>query len=208
MELKIYKLTPERLGDYLWFFENVAHSDNPIWAICYCLDYCSEPNAGVDLSDNAVKRQMAIDYVNRGAIQGYLAYYEGRVVGWCNANRKADCMECMGWAEEIGPEARNSVQDVKSVFCFTVDPAMRGKGIAEALLRRVIADAAGEGYSVIEGYPNKGESDMYYSYVGPLALYEKLGFSITGETRRGYIVRKNLQNDAVTIVQNEEARNV
>lgn len=26
--INIYKLTPERLDDYLYFFENVAHTDN------------------------------------------------------------------------------------------------------------------------------------------------------------------------------------
>ena len=197
MDIQIYKLTQDRLGDYLWFFDNVAHSDNPIWAPlgpCYCLDYCSEANAGGDLREHEVRRAAAIDYVNRGAIQGYLAYLDGKVVGWCNANRKADCMDCVGWREEISPERHDvgQAQKIKSVFCFTVDPAMRGQGIAEALLRRVIDDAREEGYATVEGYPNRGESDMYYSYVGPLALYEKLGFAIVGETKRGYIVRKTL----------------
>ena len=194
MELEIYKLTPERLGDYLWFFENVAHSDNDMWATCYCIDYCGAANADADLRDNRVRRQYAIDYVNQRLIQGYLAYEDGRVVGWCNANRKADCMDCVGWREEISRSShdRAEAQRIKSVFCFTVDPNLRGQGIAEALLRRVIDDAPGEGYTVLEGYPNKGESDMYYNYVGPLALYEKLGFVITGETKRGYVVRKRL----------------
>lgn len=192
--MEIYKLTPERLDDYLWFFENVAHSDNDMWAVCYCIDYCAAANAHTDLSDLAVRRQYAIDYVNRGTIQGYLAYHDGRVVGWCNANRKADCMDCVGWREEISPERHDGAQarTVKSAFCFTVDPAMRGQGIAEALLRRVIDDAREEGYAVLEGYPNRGESDMYNDYVGPLKLYEKLGFAITGETSRGYIVQKKL----------------
>ena len=196
MDIQIYKLTQDRLGDYLWFFDNVAHSDNPIWAPlgpCYCLDYCSEANAGADLREHEVRRAAAIDYVNRGVIQGYLAYHSGRVVGWCNANRKADCMDCVGW-REISPQPhdREEAQKIKSVFCFTVDPDKRGQGIAEALLRRVIADAPGEGYTILEGYPNRGQSDMYYDYVGPLALYEKLGFVIVGQTRRGYVMQKRL----------------
>ena len=46
---------------------------------------------------------------------------------------------------------------VKSVFCFTVAPAMRGKHIATALLERVIQDARKEGYDYIESYPNKSK---------------------------------------------------
>ena len=191
--MQIVKLTPDRLEDYLWFFENRAHADNDMWATCYCIDYCSDANADADLQDIRVRRQHAIDYVNCGIIQGYLAYEDGRPVGWCNANRKADCMECVGWREiSSEPHDREEAENVKSVFCFTVDPDKRGRGIAEALLRRVIADGAEEGYTAVEGYPNRGESDMYYSYVGPLKLYEKLGFAIVGQTERGYIVRKEL----------------
>ena len=193
MDIEIYKLTPDRLEDYLWFFENRAHADNDMWATCYCIDYCSVANADADLRAHEVRRGAAVDYVNLGAIQGYLAYVDGKVVGWCNTNRKADCMECVGVRQEVFPEPQGDVpRDVKSIFCFTVDPDMRGKGIAEALLRRVIADAPGEGYTVLEGYPNRGESDMYYDYVGPMKLYEKLGFAVTGQTKRGYIVQKKL----------------
>lgn len=194
MELEIVKLTQERLGAFLWFFENRAHADNDMWATCYCIDYCSDANADADLQGNAVRRATAIDYVNRETLQGYLAYEGGRVVGWCNANRKADCMDCVGWREEISsePHDKAEAQKIKSVFCFTVDPDKRGQGIAEAMLRRVIADAREEGYDLVEGYPNRGESDMYYDYVGPLKLYEKLGFTVTGETRRGYVMQKKL----------------
>nr|WP_313132175.1 hypothetical protein [Anaerocolumna sp.] len=69
---------------------------------------------------------------------------------------------------------------------------MRGNGIAERLLRRVCEDAIQDGYSCIESYPNKGESDMYYNYVGPMPLYQKLGFIIVGETQQRYIMQKNL----------------
>ena len=159
----------------------------------YRLD-CSAANADADLHAHEARRAVAIDYVNHGMIQGYLAYEDGRVVGWCNANRKADCMDCVGWREEISsePHDRGEAQKIKSVFCFTVDPDKRGQGIAEALLRQVIADAGEERYDLVEGYPNRGESDMYYDYVGPVKLYEKLGFSVTGETQRGYIVQKKL----------------
>jgi len=33
--INICKLTPEKLDDYLYFFENVAHTDNKEWDRCY-----------------------------------------------------------------------------------------------------------------------------------------------------------------------------
>ena len=197
MELQIRKLSSELLPDYLYFFENVAHTDYPEWDRCYCLHYCSAHNAETDLSDPEKRREYAIQYVTEGILQGYLAYSnENKVVGWVNANDRSNCMDCDGWVEMAGNQKINTGGHgkTKSIFCFTVAPARRGEGIAEMLLRRVCEDAIKEGYELIEGYPNKGESDMYYSYVGPLDLYKKLGFTIVGETNGGYIVQKDLRN--------------
>lgn len=193
--INIYKLTPERLDDYLYFFENVAHTDNKKWDRCYCVNFCSDNNADIAelLRDPGVRRTYAIKYVNENLLQGYLAYQDGQVVGWCNANDKKDCLGCFGW--QIISKGIRTIEEsirVKSVFCFTVAPAMRGKHIATALLERVIQDARKDGYDYIEAYPNKTECDMYYNFVGPIGLYEKFGFSQFGKTDNRLIIRKKL----------------
>lgn len=68
MSIRICRLTPELLDDYLYFFENVAHTDNKEWDRCYCLNYCSEANAGRDFSSLDVRREYAIKYVKSGKI--------------------------------------------------------------------------------------------------------------------------------------------
>lgn len=195
--LEICKLTPDKLDDYLYFFENVAHTDNKEWDRCYCLNYCSTNNAEiVDFDDfNAdQRREYAIQYVNEGKIQGYLAYYQGNVVGWCNANNRKDCMRCFGWKEIISKEdeIKDEAAKIKSIFCFTVAPEMRGKHIATALLERVVEEAKKDGYEYLEAYPNKVETDMYYNYVGPENLYRKFGFEKWGKTPERIIYRKKL----------------
>jgi hypothetical protein len=131
MNIKILKLTPELLDDYLYFFENVAHADNKEWDRCYCLNYCSDDNGNIDFSSPDIRREYAIKYVKSGKIQGYLAYSENEVVGWCNANSKLGCMKCRGWRLisnsdiDFDPNLK-----IKSIFCFTVAPEMRRKGIA------------------------------------------------------------------------------
>lgn len=83
-------------------------------------------------------------------------------------------------------------ENVKSIFCFTVAPDFRGKGVASAMLEKVIDDAKNDGYEYLEAYPNKEEADMYYSYVGPLKLYKKYGFEFYAETKWRLVLRKKL----------------
>ncbi|MCH5320726.1 MAG: GNAT family N-acetyltransferase [Eubacterium sp.] len=194
--LEIYKLTPDRLDDYLYFFENVAHTDNKQWDRCYCLDYCSASNAHLskEFDDADVRRKYAIEYVNKGIIQGYLAYYNNQPVGWLNANDRDKCTNCMGMQEDIFNFKKIKMSDkkIKSIFCFTVAPEMRGKHIAQALLERAIEDAKADGYEYMEAYPNKKDADIYYNYVGPMGLYNKFGFEKYGKTKYRFILRKKL----------------
>ena len=196
MDLQIYKLTPERLPDYLYFFENVAHTDYPEWDRCYCLHYCSAHNAETDLSDPEKRREYAIQYVNEGILQGYLAYSnENKVIGWVNANDRNDCMYCDGWVEMAGNQkiSTDGCGKTKSIFCFTFALAMRGKHVASGLLARVIQDAKTDGYDFLEAYPDKHATVMYYNYVGPIKLYENFGFEKVGEIGEHFVFRKKLK---------------
>lgn len=194
MFIEIRKLTSDLLDDYLYFFENIAHADNKDWNRCYCVGYCSDANSGKDFSSPEVRKEYAIRYIRDGKIQGYLAYCDNQVVGWCNANCKSDCLKCESW-QLISKNYESTDLDskTKSVFCFTVAPNMRRKGIATQLLERVCKDAFNDGFDFIEAYPNKGYTNMFYDYVGPLGLYQKLGFTISGETEERYIVQKQLK---------------
>ena len=193
--LTIIRLAPDCLPDFLYFFEHVAHTDYPEWDRCYCLDYCATDNrreAKELFGDADARREYAIRYVNEGVMQGYLAYVDGHVAGWCNANDRARCRRCAGYEEIIRERADDGLR-VKSIFCFTVAPALRGKHIATALLERVIADARAEGYDAVEGYPEKGDADIYYNYPGHRELYRKLGFEAVGEGEQRLIMQKRLK---------------
>ena len=87
---------------------------------------------------------------------------------------------------------RKTKEKIKSVFCFAVAPDCRGKGVARALLERVIEDAKQDGFEYIEAYPNKEETDIYFNYVGPMGLYKKLGFELFAETKWRAVLRKKL----------------
>lgn len=196
MELTIRKLTPELLEDYLRFFETDAHADNPDEDRCYCVCWCREDHTRpTDFSSPEKRRALAVDYINRGSIRGYLAYDGDRVVGWCNANDKQLCrlsLSCLRCGDNLGeaePERR-----IQSVFCFTVSPDYRKMGVATALLTRVCEDAAAEDYELVEAYPPREFISVFTDFMGPYKLYEKLGFTVHRMNENGScVVRKHLK---------------
>lgn len=161
--------------------------------MCWCCDDCSGDYEQKHLSLREKRREYAIRCVREGRIQGYLAYCGGKAVGWCNANRKQDCLLCYGWRRNMGHvpvgESGGPVQ-VKSVFCFAVAPEMKRKGIATQLLERVCQDALREGFHFVEAYPSKEFSDRNHS--GPLEMYRKSGFTVHDEAEQGMVLRKSL----------------
>lgn len=206
MNIEIRKLTPDLLEDYLHFFETDAHADNPDEDRCYCVCWCSaDHRVETDFSSPEKRRELAIQYINNGMIQGYLAYEGDKVVGWCNANTKSDCLSCTSWLRfKTSVNIIESTPDikVKSIYCFTIAPDMRRKGIAKQLLSRVCQDAANEGFDYAEAYPAQKFINVFGANDGPLDLYKSNGFGIFQEVNdkyKGiydmnyYVVRKSLK---------------
>jgi GNAT superfamily N-acetyltransferase len=198
MEIQIKKLTSELVNDYIDFFDHVAFRDNDEWAGCYCVFYHWNDLLEVESKQylasggTCFNRELAIKFIQAGTLQGYLAYVDGSVVGWCNANEKSnfDALRYEKWPEIW--EKTDSNEKVKSIVCFTIAPNMRQKGIAMELLSRVCKDALEEGYAYVEAYPGKDESNIERNYHGPYTLYEKNGFLPHKDLERDIIVRKYL----------------
>ena len=195
MNLEIRKLTPDLLEDYLHFFETDAHADNKEEDRCYCVCWCREDHrVGTDFSSPEKRRDLATLYINRGTLQGYLAYYEGKVVGWCNTNTKSDCLNCISWLRFMTSVKTTPDIKVKSIYCFTITPTLKRKGIATALLARVCKDAADEGFDIVEAYPNKEFINPFRDFMGPLEMYKRNGFIVQEEMENIFVVRKPLKS--------------
>lgn len=197
MNIEIRKLTPDLLDDYLYFFETEAHADNEDEDRCYCVCWCGEDHrVGTDFSSPEKRRDLAVQYINSGTIQGYLAYCDGKVVGWCNANTKSECLNCISWLRFMtSVKTTEPVPDtkVKSVFCFTIAPSMKRKGISTQLLDRVCKDAVDDGFDFVEAYPNKKFINIFRDFMGPLEIYKKCGFVIHDEMEIVFVMRKQLK---------------
>ena len=184
--IKIKALTADLLEDFLEYFDNIAFSDNPDWATCYCHFY-HFPGTPQQFFKRAAEenRNASKELILSGKMKGYLAYYEEKPVGWCNVNSKENYAK-IPFEEKINNK-------IASLICFVIAPSYRKQGIARKLLKYACSDSQEKGYELFEVYPRKGEklSDAH-SYRGPVSLYESEGFSIYREFKDYYVMRKIL----------------
>ena len=181
MAIRIEKLTRERKADFFDFFDKRAFADHDEWSGCYCLEshLRSENNVEYRPDGSAVAREdrkaVAGELIDSGVMTGYLVYDGALPVDWCNAGDKT----------AYGPIVQNDVfatvepepGKTMIVYCIDIAPEYRGRGVADALLARVIADAEAEGFNAVEGYPF-ADLSFAYQYRGPRRLYEKHGFRL------------------------------
>ncbi len=195
MNIEIKKLSPELVEDYLHFFDVTPHDDGIEEHKCYCVCWCSaDHRIETDFSSPLKRRELAKEYVNNGILQGYLAYKGEKVIGWCNANTKSECQNCTSWLRFMKSFNNNEPSlKIKSVFCFVIAPKMQRKGIATKLLERVCTDAIIDGFDVVESYPQKDFVSMASDFMGPSAMYKKLGFTIYKEINDKILMRKQLK---------------
>ena len=210
MKLSIRALTPELTADYLDFFDHRAFTDDSPFYPCYCgafnlslrqireeLVPRSEAFGGGTEGWKRALRESADRMVRSGSIQGYLAYDGGLSIGWCNANDRLNYYRVGEFDMDQIPEDAPAMGCprrgyIKSIVCFEISPAYRGRGIAGKLLSRVCLDAAEQGYSFAEAYP-KAEVNGTLAFTGPLRLYEKVGFSAYSRGNGTIIMRKALR---------------
>lgn len=142
MNLQIHSLNLARVTDYLCFFDHRAFCDNPDWAGCYCVFNHFDRGEDEWMRRSAAEnREEAIRLIHSGALNGYLAYAENTVVGWCNAGGK------QSYARIASLETPCKVASlVCAVTCFVIDRDYRRQGIARTLLDFACLDLASRGF--------------------------------------------------------------
>jgi len=189
VKLDIKPIIPERVSDFLYFFDHVAFTDNPDWASCYCyyshIACHAEQWAKRSKEEN---RDGARQLILTETMKGYLAYIDDSPVGWCNANHKASYPRLLA-EKELWEPAR---EKIGSIVCFIIAPHHRRKGIAHQLADAACSGFKSKGYDCAEAYPRKQASSDAQHYHGPLPLYMKAGFAVHKEFADYFIVRKKL----------------
>lgn len=195
MEWRIVHLTPELSDDYFDFFDNRAFTDGSPYR-CYCQLYQMSKSqqeealrSQPDSSNGTLWRSIAERQIKEGALRGYLAYDNGKAVGWCNANDRANypaepCCDVLFHS----PVPKQEI----AVTCFEIAPDFRGRGMATALLKQVIADAQARHYASVVGFPVARSERFEWDCTGPVRLYEKLGFRKVAEHGDTIVIKKDL----------------
>jgi GNAT superfamily N-acetyltransferase len=189
--IDVKKLGTGTKKDFLYFFDEVGFADNKDWSGCYCQFYLEDfTDEEWEKRTPEGNREAAIRRIEDGEMKGFIAYQEGKPVGWCHANLKK---EISAYREGAG-----SLDAI--IACFVIAPGHRRQGIATMLLEDVVTQFREAGYESIEAHPVKGTDRTDFNYHGFLPMYERAGFRIVGESERYYTVRLDLQDGEVDLV--------
>ena len=195
-QVQILELTPERVDQYLEFFDKDAFRGFPDWSGCYCGFY-DTPGDHWDSSANGgpANRVARAARIRSGQARGLLAVLNGKVIGWCNAQARSNFRNMRRYAVAID----DPTESVGSIMCFLVAPEYRGKGIGKALLNAACDSFRREGLRVAEGYPTTNTAKTTWeipwaeeNYNGSLNMYLHAGFKIHRQLERFAIVRRVL----------------
>lgn len=180
--VEVHPVTPDRLGDWLAYFDHDAFVDKPWVAACYCLEQHA-PMAPPALGAWRQNRSQMVELIEAGSAFGYLAYAAGRPAGWVNASTRANQIYRLGKPQD---------NETVTVSCFNIAPPYRHHRLAAALLDRVIADAPNRGCRRIEAYPRAPGQGEGGQFRGSMSLYEGRGFQVVKDLSWSTLVRLTL----------------
>ncbi len=184
-DVEIRDLTPDMLGDYHHFFDEVGFQDHPEWQSCYC----SETNLAPDPTRTVTGNRAGMsELIQARSVTALIAFADGQPVGWCNYG---ETTRLAGVMAKLGLQATDH-EKVGSVACFVIASQYRRHGLARTLLTSACTRLKERGCTHVEGYPPKDSDSMYSNYRGPLALYLAAGFEPYREVGKTVIVRKAL----------------
>ena len=183
----IRRLSPELLPDFLAFFDGDAFAENPAWSFCFC-QFLYVDHAKVDWNNRsaAVNRAAACERIAARRMQGYLAYRDGKPIGWCSAGPRV-------MFDALADEPDVDAARIGQITCFVVAQPHRRSGVATALLHAACVGLKEQGLTIAAASPlSTASSDAGHHY-GPLEMYLAAGFRVHRSEADGRVqVRRDL----------------
>jgi GNAT superfamily N-acetyltransferase len=181
VEFEIKALDANSGKEFAAFFDHLDYSYMPDWQGCYCQYYHTTcDDAGWQARTPAQNRADAETLIARGEMRGFLAYADGKCVGWCNANalpalpRLAQNPDLAEFGAETG-----------IIICFVIHPDFRGKGAARQLIRAAVEEFRHEGFQKVLGLPFEWKERPDLQYHGTRAMFAEAGFRVLKTDERG-----------------------
>jgi len=193
---RVEPLTPDRRDAFLDFFDHErgrAFADNPAWSGCYCHFFVAAPALDFDALDANANRTAMRARIETGEMEGYLAFDDaGRVAGWLNAQPRHRLPHCFARLR-IEPTAIDvPAHRAAVVLCFVVDPGLRRRGVARALLAHALGDFAERGIALVDAFPAREADGPAAHFRGPRQLFAASGFEALAEANGKLVMRKRL----------------
>ncbi|RWK06466.1 GNAT family N-acetyltransferase [Mesorhizobium sp.] len=142
---------------------------------CWCMAWRRSSREHIQ---NDEKKRMMTTLIDQGTPVGIVAELAGRMVGWCSVAPRETY-------RRLSKQQDDSETGIWSIVCFYVPKALRGGGLASALLDAAIKQAFAKGARVIEAYP-VDEAAPSYRFMGFRDMFVARGFHEVGTagTRR------------------------
>jgi GNAT superfamily N-acetyltransferase len=142
---------------------------------CWCMAWRHSSREHIQ---NDEKKRMMMARIDAGTPVGIVAELDGRTVGWCSVAPRETY-------RKLSKQQDDTETGIWSIVCFYVPRAMRGGGLASALLDAAIEHAFAKGARIVEAYP-VDEAAPSYRFMGFRAMFVARGFREIGTagTRR------------------------
>lgn len=186
-------------SEYINFFENRGLIKGDINQGCYCVWHHWTDKHEINRSklpedeQPLVKRNYAIELIKEGKLNGFAAYSNNKMIGFCNVDNKENYFRLN---RDNNPTTWINLNDndkILSIVCYVIDVNLRGKGVASSLLKSIINYGVENNFHCIEAYPSADEFKST-NCCGTVSMYVKQGFSIVHDTGSEIIARKILHN--------------
>lgn len=194
---KIKPLSLETMQDYIHFFDKTFEDS----FVCYCVMWqmtdiemrkmFNEPVKHNLIKPRECMRNIAIEQIECGVLNGYLAYEGENPIAWCNAGDK-NSYKFLGRHMQGGHSKEELSLRIKSIVCINVPPEHQHKGVATELIKYICENAKESGYNMVEAYPNSHSCLSDSSFTFLCDLYKKVGFEIIEDNGTSFIMRKIL----------------
>ena len=197
MNIKVSRLNRNMADEYIDFFDNRAFSDGSAEKGCYCVwhhwtdKHEYERSLMPENERPNRKRDYAKELIQNGILNGFAAFCDDKIVGFCNSDIKDNYFRLSRENHSSSWKGVNENDKILSIVCFIVAPNMRRNGIAKALLNYACQYAQENGYDYVEGYPTQGEFTIK-DCGGSASMYIEHGFEIINISN-GIIARKQIR---------------
>lgn len=137
--VRFVEVTQETRGPFETLFEQPGAPK-----YCWCMAWRHSSREHIP---NDEKKRMMMALIDAGTPVGIVAELDGKPVGWCSVAPRETY-------RKLSKQQDDSETGIWSIVCFYVPRALRGGGLASALLDAAIDHAFGKGARVIEPIPS------------------------------------------------------